>query len=249
MEHGYNQDRVVLAVGRSGKNKTSNQQTTAQVGAPDQYASTRPNTESFDSYTQKSLRCNGFWSWFWLIVFGVNLIGYFIMEFNPDWLAPIEATQGGVRYFLTVFVFNFIFIFKGTVTAIVLFMFAYNRMAYYNTSIEMQDANGLMNSIYYKKYESPAYDVRIGKIYQQFGFADVLHNFKHFVGPMLYFFFAIIATTVAFGFSGYYLYNVMMNNVALSIADAFLMFFVCYEALFILRYLYSAIKIRIIESE
>lgn len=248
MEHGFNEDRVVLAVGRSGKGKKINQQNSAQTSPTEQYALSRLNTENVDAYTLKSMRCVGLWSWFWLIIFGLNLIGYFIMNFNPDWLAPIEATQGALRYFLTVFVFNFVFIFKGTVTAIVLFMFAYNRMAYYNTAVEMQDANGLLNSIYYKKYESPAYDLRVGKLYQQLGISEVLKNFKYFVGPMLYLFFAILATSVAFGFSGYYLYNVVLNNVPLSIADAFLMLFVCYEAAFIMRYLYSAIKVRIIES-
>ena len=248
MEHGVNQDRVILAVGRSGKGKTpSQQQSSVQPSAPEQYTSLR-SIDDLDDYTLKSLRCVGFWSWFWLIIFGLNLIGYFVMKFNPDWLAPIEATEGALRYFLTVFVFNFVFIFKGTVTALVLFMFAFNRMAYYNTAVEMQDANGLLNSIYYKKYESPAYDLRTGRLYQQLGVVEVMQHFKYLVGPMLYLFFAFIATAVAFGITGYYFYNVLMNRVALSIADAFLMLFVCYEAVFILRYLYSAIKVRIIES-
>lgn len=246
MEHGNQQERVTLALGRSGKKININP--AIHHHDKEQYVYQREMTTDHDAYTSKSLRCIGAWSWFWLVIFGLNLIGYFIMKFNPDWLAPVEATQGLVRYILTVFVFNFVFIFKGTITAIVLFMFAYNRMAYYSTAVEMQDSNGLLNSIYYKKYESPAYDLRTGKQYQQIGIADVFQNFKFFVGPVLYFFFGILATTVAFGFSAYYFYNVLINNVALSIADSFLMLFVCYEGVYVLRYLYSALKVRIIES-
>lgn len=235
------QEQRVLAVGRSGRKKL---QSCQPVSKP------RSLHKIDDSvYTEKALRRVGMWSWFWLIMFGLNLMGFFILKFNPEWLHPLETTQGTVRYILTVFVFNIVFIFKGTITSIILLMFLYNRMAFYNTAVETQDTKGLFGSLFYSKYQSPAYNGMIGHAYQSLSLTDVIKELKNYIGPSLYLIFAVIATAIIYGYSFYYLFNVLKNIVALSIADAFVMIYVCYESLFVIRYLYSNLKIKIIEDQ
>lgn len=236
------QEQRVLAVGRSGRKKVQSCQPVS--------TSYSQNFKDDDSvYTEKALHRVSVWSWFWLILFGLNLMGFFILKFNPEWLYPLEGSQGAIRYILTVFVFNIVFIFKGTITSIIILMFVYNRMAFYNTAVDVQNTKGLFGSLYYSKYESPAYNGVIGRNYQSLTLTDVLKELKNYIGPSLYLIFSVVATSIIYGYSLYYLFNVLKNVVPLSIADAFVMIYICYESLFVIRYLYSNLKIRIIEDQ
>lgn len=237
-------EQRVLAVGRSGRKKIQSSQ-------PEKAFTTQMISSNEKSvYTENSLKKMGLWSWFWLILFGLNLVGFFILKFNPEWLHPLESTEGITRYILTVFVFNFLFVFKGTITTIILLMFVYNRMAFYNTAVATADARGLFGSLYYTKYQSPAYDGVIGHVYQALTIMDVLKALKQYiVGPTMYLVFSVVATAVIYGYSLYYLYNIITNAVALSVADAFVMIYACYESIFIVRYLYSTLKIQMIEDQ
>jgi hypothetical protein len=244
MENQLEKERI-LAVGRSGRKKVQS----SQPGYTS-HARYIKSAAADDVYTEKALRRLSIWSWFWLIMFGLNLLGFFILKFNPEWLNPLEGTQGAIRYILTVFVFNFVFIFKGTITSIILLMFVYNRMAFYNAAVDTQDTKGIFGSLYYSKYQSPAYNGVIGHAYQRLTLTDVLQELKNYMGgPSLYLIFSVVATVIIYGYSLYYLLNVVTNTVALSIADAFVMIYACYESVFVVRYLYSNLKIKIIDDQ
>lgn len=240
MDQGNENNSKLLAVGKSGKKRDSNQATTVKSAQSPRFDT--------DEYENKSLRKNVWWSWFWIFIFGINLIGFMVLKLYPEWIVTVTqnvTTEVG-RFFYSVVVFNLVFIFKGSFTALILFLFSYNRMAFYFQAIELSDTRGIMNSIYYSKYDSPKYDVRSGFAFQSITLQNIIRNIGEYKVGFLLLLLSLLALLTMLGFTGYYLYMVLTMVVPLSISDVFLMFFCIYEAIYVLRYLFNSLKLQLI---